>query len=96
VKEALEGLPGVEKVEMDLERDLFRISYGPGQKPNQEAVLDAVTGLSYKPSIVRGTDFAAPPEPANPQNNIPPTVQRRLDQAKREEKLLMVKLTADW
>lgn len=96
MKEALEGLRGIERVESDLDRDLFRLTYRPGQKPDEQTVLDAVKGLNYRPFIVRGENFGARTESARGAISIPPTIQRLLDKAKAENKLLIVKLTADW
>lgn len=81
---------------MDLDRDLFRITYEEGQKCDPAVVLKAIQELNYTPSIACGSDFQAKTVESDVRGAIPSIVQGLLDRAKTEQKLVMIKLTADW
>lgn len=93
---ALEGLPGVAKVEMDVEHDLFRLTYAAGHKADSQAAFRAIEELGYKPSTGRADRFQTAASPSRPPGGIPPFLQKALDRAKAEGKLVLVDCTADW
>jgi copper chaperone CopZ len=96
VAKALEGLPGVAKVEMDVGHDLFRITYAAGSTADTQAALNAVKDLGYTPSIVKADQFHASAAKKHPAGGIPPFIQKALDRAKAEGKLILVDCTAEW
>lgn len=93
---ALEGLPGVAKVEMDVEHDLFRLTYAAGSKAEPQAAFQAIKDLGYTPSIAEAERFQATPTKTHPTGGIPAFIQRALDRARAEGKLVVVDCTAEW
>lgn len=93
---ALEGLSGVAKVEADVERDLFRITYVVGRKADTEAASKAIKDLGYMPSFAKAEQFQGTPTRTHPSGGIPPFIQQSLDRAKAEGKLVLVDCTAEW
>ena len=91
MKKALEGLAGVEKVEMDLGRDLFRIL---GEAP-RESVFAAIRGLGYAPSLAHPAAFRATPEPTHPSGEPPDLVRKACERARDENKLVLVDCMGD-
>ncbi|MCZ6602017.1 MAG: thioredoxin domain-containing protein [Planctomycetota bacterium] len=99
MKEALEGLPGVAAVEMDLERDLFRVQ-AAADRPTEEEMIKAIKDRGFeatvvlsedrKSSVPENTDGDKAPSP------MPQLVQKALDQAGKEGKLLLVDFYAEW
>jgi len=79
VKKALEGLPGVERVEWDLARDLVRVTGA-----SAEAVIAKVRDLKYDATVADGRDFS--PGGAHPTGLLPPAVRKAIDRAKAEGK----------
>jgi copper chaperone CopZ len=93
---ALEGLPGVAKVDMDVDHDLFRITYPAGVKADSQAAFQAIRDLGYTPSLAKADQFQDTPAKSHPSGGIPAFIQRALDRAKAEGKLVLVDCTAEW
>jgi len=83
---ALEGLSGVTKVEMDLERDLFRVTLAVRNAPTEAALLEVIRKLNYTPNIVPPTEFGEGRKPVHAMGEPPELVRRALDRAKTEKK----------
>jgi len=95
VKKALEGLTGVAKVEMDVERDLFRVTLADREPPSQEVLFKAVQELSYTPSLASPESFRGGAEALHPRGDPPEIVRKALDRAKAEKKLVLVDCMGD-
>jgi copper chaperone CopZ len=55
VQEALVGLPGIEKVKVDLKKDLLHVRYDPS-KVTKEQMVQAIAKLDYEGKIVPDGD----------------------------------------
>lgn len=86
MKKALEGLPGVAKVEMDVERDLFRITLADKDAPPVKALLSVVRDLGYMPRRVAPDKFQPGAASPYPQGDPPEIVKAALARAKSEGK----------
>lgn len=91
MKKALEGLSGVASVEMDLERDLFRVK-GTAAR---EAVLAAIGKLGYVPSLADPSAFREASEPNHPTGDAPGLVRQACERARAERKLVLVDCMGD-
>jgi copper chaperone CopZ len=58
VQEALSGLPGIEKVGVDLKKDLLHIRYDPAQV-TVEQMLQAIDKLGYEGKVIPDGDAAS-------------------------------------
>ncbi len=91
MKKALEGLAGVENVEIDLERDLFRVI---GASP-RESIFAAIRELGYTPSLADPAAFRATPETTHPTGDAPDLVRKACERARTERKLVLVDCMGD-
>jgi hypothetical protein len=89
VKKALEGLAGVEKVEMDLERDLFLV-----RGASREAIFEAIRKVGYEPEDADRASFRAG-EPVHPVGEIPRRIREACARARAEGKLVLVDCSAE-
>jgi thiol:disulfide interchange protein DsbD len=90
-------LQGVTKVEMDLERDLFTV-IAARDRPAEAEMIAALEEAGFKATVGRPAETAGPTsETAQPQEGaMPELVQKALDSAGREGKLVLVDFYADW
>lgn len=95
MKKALEGLSGVAKVEMDLERDLFRVTTAEKDPVTSDAVLAAIRNLGYAPSLSDPAAFRATPESTHPTGGAPDLVRKACERAQTEKKLVLVDCMGD-
>ena len=87
MKKALEGLKGVTKVEIDLKQDLFQVTLAETGPPTKEDLFKAIRELGYTPSLADVSAFGTAAEPVHPAaTEMPPLIQKALDQAKAESK----------
>ena len=91
---ALEGLRGIENVQMLLESDCFTIVYDPG-KVSLAAILEKIRGLGYKPQEIAAakTSDDLQTVPAKP---LPEFIATALATAVEEDKLLLLDFYAGW
>ncbi|MBI4564758.1 MAG: hypothetical protein HY716_08730 [Planctomycetes bacterium] len=90
------GLPGVTKVEMDLERDLFRVSRGGENAASEDRIFAAIRELSYTPSRADPSTFQARPEFHRPVGQPPEIMWSAVEKARRESKrFIIVECTGD-
>ena len=57
VKAALEGLQGVQKIEMDLVNDRFRVTVAP-EGPDEKAVIATIDGTGFTATAFPGAFHA--------------------------------------
>ncbi len=95
MKKALEGLSGIAKVEMDLDRDLFRVTTAEVNGAAPDAILTAIRSLGYEPRLVESAAFRATPEPTHPTGGAPELVQKACERARTERKLVLVDCMGD-
>lgn len=95
MKKALEGLSGVVKVEMDVERDLFRITLADQGAPTQEALFKTITELNYTPSLASPESFRTSAKALQPKGEPPQVVQKALARARAQRKLVLVDCMGD-
>lgn len=81
---------------MDVEHDLFRITYAAGGKGDSQAALQTIKDMGYTPSIVKADQFHVSAAKKHPLGGIPPFIQKALERAKAEGKLVLVDCTAEW
>lgn len=91
MRKALEGLAGVEKVEMDLESDLFRVTGAA----TRESIFAAIRGLGYAPSSADAAAFRGTPEWTHPTGGTPDVVRQACDRARAEKKLVLIDCMGD-
>ena len=95
VKQALDGLAYVRKVEMVLERDEFLVAYDSA-KGNDELLIEIVKQSGYRARVV--SNQAAKPE--QQEKIVLPegfnVLDKALAQAKRENKPLVIDFYAEW
>ena len=58
VQEALSGLPGIEQVDVDLQKDLLHVRYDPA-KVTREQMLQAIDKLVYEGKVVPDSEAAS-------------------------------------
>lgn len=82
---ALEGLAGVEKVEADLERGLFRVTGG-----DRDAMFAEIRRLGYEPSSGDPRAFRPTGTATHPLGEPPERVRRALEQARSAGKRFVI------
>ena len=86
-------------VEIDLERDLFRVQ-AAADRPTEEEMIKAIEGRGFGATVVPSEDprSSVPDKRAGDgaPSPMPRLVQNALDQAGKEGKLLLVDFYADW
>ena len=89
---ALEGLAGIEGIQVDLENNRFTVGYDPDEVgPDQ--MLEAIKELGFEPEIVIAEEPESRAERAGP---IPELVADALRTAKLEGKLVFLDFWAEW
>ncbi|MBI2899810.1 MAG: hypothetical protein HYY17_06470 [Planctomycetes bacterium] len=91
MKKALEGLRGVAKVEMDLDRDLFRVT----GDVTRESVFAVIRALGYMPRAADPADFREMSGPTHPMGDAPELVRKACERARAEKKLVLVDCMGD-
>ena len=95
VKQALEELAAVRKIEMVLERDEFTITYDP-TKATEELLIATVKKSGYTAQVISGQ----PNEPVSENNSaLPqgfPLLDEALARAKKEQKPIVLDFYAEW
>lgn len=81
---------------MDLERDLFRVTFRPDARPNPDPLLQAISDLGYKPTIERNASFQPTDPKVHPAAGVPELLRKPLEKARAEGKLVLVDCMAEW
>ena len=90
----LEGLSGIQQVNMDLERDSFTISYIP-TRVNVEAIMARIRLLGFRPEPI-ADPAPSPPRQAGSGTALTEPVKAALDRARGENRLLLIDFFAEW
>jgi Cu+-exporting ATPase len=67
VERALKAVPGVAKAEVNLASEHARVRFAPGQTPQPDVLIEAVTNAGYEAHVI---DIAHPPAAEAPQDRI--------------------------
>lgn len=90
---ALDGLAGIERIEVELERDAFRVEYRPGDVEVQ-AILDAVRELGFTPRLEASSGVARDVSPVCA--TLPEPVSGALETARAAGRPLFLDFFAEW
>ncbi len=90
MKRALEGLRGATKVEIDLARDLFRVTLSPKDSATDDEILEAVRALNYDPSRTDPARFRVEAAPIHPVGEAPDLVRKAIERARAEGKRFVI------
>ena len=81
---------------MDLQQDLFRITLADENAPTKGDLFKTIRDLTYTPTLEIGTTFSVAPKGILLKGNIPPVIQKALEQARTESKrFVLLKGTGD-
>ncbi len=95
MQDALDGLPGILEIETKLERDLFIIQYDP-QLVQPAEIIEEIDALGFEAKQVSDEEGTAEPEVAEESEERSPLIDQLLEQAKRENKPLVLEFSGKW
>ena len=95
MQDALDGLPGILEVETKLERDLFIIKYEPELVAPSD-IIEEIDALGFEAKQVSDEEGTAEPEVAEESEERSPLIDQLLEQAKRENKPLVLEFSGKW
>ena len=95
MQDALEGLPGILEIETKLERDLFIINYD-SELVKPSTIIETIDGLGFEASELSEEAATVEPEVAEEPEESSPRIDALLEQAKRENKPLVLEFSGKW
>ncbi len=95
MQDALDGRPGILEVETKLERDLFIIKYEP-ELVAPSYIIEEIDALGFEAKQVSDEEGTAEPEVAEEIGESSPLIDALLEQAKRENKPLVLEFSGKW
>ncbi len=94
MRAALDGLAGIVRVEVDLNRDAFSVCYQPSAL-SVKAIIRTIIGLGYRPRLA-GKDEAVTPSRPMPPAAAPELLARALARARETKRLIFIDFYAEW
>jgi thiol:disulfide interchange protein len=94
VRAALDGLAGIARVEVDLNRDAFTVCYVASEL-SLDTIKETISDLGFKPRLIGKNEAVAPSQPKL-SADVPAPIARALAKARESKRLLFVDFYAEW